>query len=225
MKIRNPFLLKTAGLGISLLVRSWIGTIHYQYKPEGTDHTPITTKLKGPFLYTFWHENLLIPAYQYGQRNIHVLISQHADGEMIAEASQNLGFSVVRGSSTRGGIEALKKMVALGKTDHLVITPDGPRGPRREVQPGLVYLAAKTGLPVVCLGLAYSSLRRAKSWDRFALPAPFSDVIMTTTPAFHVPEITSRSQLNEYRLLLQAELDRAEQLAKGHMLAQGRQAA
>ena len=64
---------------------------------------PVDPRYRGQKIYVFWHENILIPAYQYRVPSVRVLISQHADGELIAQTAQRLGFGVVRGSSTRGG--------------------------------------------------------------------------------------------------------------------------
>ena len=128
-----------------------------------------------------------MPAYHYGRRDIHVLISEHADGQMIAEACRHLGFRVVRGSATRGGVEAVRQMVRRSRSAHLAITPDGPRGPRRQVQPGVVYLAAPTGLPIVPFGIAFERAWRMNSWDRFAVPWPWSGAVCVTAEPIHVP--------------------------------------
>src|SRR5947199_4196044 len=112
------------------------------------------------FIFAFWHEYMLLPLYLYARRDIHVLVSRHADGELVAGMAEALGYSTVRGSSTRGGIEAVRRILRLGPGHDVAVSPDGPRGPRRRVQPGLVYLAARTGLPVVPLGFGHDRPRR-----------------------------------------------------------------
>src|SRR5262245_61445266 len=107
MKIRHPLLLKVVGFVIACLVRIWIGTVRYRHCSIGPDLTPHRKDLGSRYLYAFWHENMLLPAYHYARADIWVLISQHADGEMIAEACRHLGFRVVRGSATRGGVKAV----------------------------------------------------------------------------------------------------------------------
>src|SRR5579885_1739211 len=134
MKIRHPGLIKALGLLVAWLVRLWIGTVRYRYRPLGANLDPHRRGLQGRYIYAFWHENLLLPAYHYGRPDIWVLISQHADGELIAQTCQHLGFRVVRGSTTRdgrsrGGVEAVRQMVRLAQKGHLAFTPDGPRGP------------------------------------------------------------------------------------------------
>jgi lysophospholipid acyltransferase (LPLAT)-like uncharacterized protein len=214
MKIRQPWLLKILGGMIALLVRYWIGSLRYRYRPRGPNVDPHRPGLRGHYIYAFWHENLLLPAYQYGRRNIHVLISQHADGELIAEACKHLGFRLVRGSTTRGGVEALRLMKKLANVGHLGITPDGPRGPRRKVQVGAIYLAARTGLPIVPIGFAFARAWRMSSWDRFALPLPYSHAVCVTGTPIAVPKTADRVQLNHYRELVQQAMDQASLAAE-----------
>jgi lysophospholipid acyltransferase (LPLAT)-like uncharacterized protein len=209
MKIRNPLLIKLLGFVVAWLVRLWIASVRYRYRPLGPNFDPNQPGFHGRYLYAFWHENLLIPAYHYGRPNIWVLVSQHADGEVIAEACRHLRFRLVRGSTTRGGIEAVRQMVRRGRTAHLAITPDGPRGPRRRVQPGLIYLAARTGLPIVPFGIAFSGAWRMRSWDRFALPHPFSEAVCVTTEPIRVPDGADKDGLEGYRLLVEQALERA----------------
>jgi lysophospholipid acyltransferase (LPLAT)-like uncharacterized protein len=154
---------------------------------------------------------------------VHVLISQHADGQLIAEVCRHLGFRTVRGSTTRHGVEALRQMLKAARRAHLGITPDGPRGPRRQVQPGLVYVAAKTGLPIVPAGFAYDRPWRARSWDRFAMPRPWSRATCVTADPITVPAELTREGLEEYRRRVEEALlsatDAAERLALGTRLA------
>lgn len=123
----------------------------------------------------FWHSRLLMTPFAYGGKGLHVLISSHGDGEIIANASKRFGFHLVRGSSSKGGTEALKEMVRLARRNRdLAITPDGPRGPAGVVKPGAAQIARMTGRPIVPLAFAASRAKRFRSWDRFLLPYPFS---------------------------------------------------
>lgn len=114
-------------------------TLRYRYEPLFPGLEPRwNAKDIGPnrYVYAFWHENILVPAYRMRNLDIAVLISRHADGQLIARAVEWLGFQTVRGSSTRGGVLAIKGMVAQARKFHLAITPDGPKGPRRKCQQG-----------------------------------------------------------------------------------------
>ena len=174
MKIRHPALIRLAGrLGASL-VRRLVGSneFHFRY-PDPRVNPEVARRTGDRFVYAFYHEVLLFPAYFWAWPEMQILIGEHADAEIIAQTVTRLGFGVVRGSSSRGGARALREMTRRVDRGHLCVTPDGPRGPRRSVQPGLAYLGSRTGLPIVGLGMAFSNPWRARSWDRFAVPRPF----------------------------------------------------
>lgn len=132
----------------------------------------------GTVIYTFWHNRMLIPAYTHMNQLIHVLISQHRDGEYIARVITRLGFGTIRGSSRRGGMKALKEAVAISKEYDIAITPDGPTGPKEIVKDGALYLALKTGKPIIPGVFIMKSKWKLKSWDNFMIPKPFSPVKM-----------------------------------------------
>ena len=124
----------------------------------------------------FWHARLLLLPFAYlGEKSPHILISGHGDGEIIANVMKCFGFSLVRGSSSKRGKEALHEMVKLARENQdLGITPDGPRGPAEVVKPGVPLLGRLTGRPVIPLAYSCSRAKRFTSWDRFMLPYPFS---------------------------------------------------
>jgi lysophospholipid acyltransferase (LPLAT)-like uncharacterized protein len=214
MKIRAPWLITLAAYAGSWLVRLLIGSLRFRYLAGGPVVQPHAPGLGQRYLYCFWHENMLLLAYHFGRPDVLVLISQHADGQLIAEICRHLGFGLVRGSTTRGGIEALRQMVRAGRDAHIAITPDGPRGPRREVQPGLIYLASRTRLPIVAVGIGYRRPWRMRSWDRFAVPRPGTCARCVTGEPIRVPENAGREELEQYRLRVQATLHRLSDLAE-----------
>lgn len=217
MKLRHPFLIKTCGFAAAWAVRLWIGSVRYRYRPLGPNVDPNQTNIRDRYIYAFWHENLLLPAYQYGRPDIWLLISQHADGQFIAEICRHLRFKAVRGSTTRGSIEAVRTMLKKGQHSHLAVTPDGPRGPRRQVQPGLIYLAAKTGLPIAPIGFCYDKAWRLRSWDRFVLPKPWSLSTCVTTDLINVPQDVDKAGMELYRCQVQSALDLATETAAEKM--------
>jgi lysophospholipid acyltransferase (LPLAT)-like uncharacterized protein len=214
MKLRHPRLIRVTAYFAAKLIRVWIWTLRYTYCPLGPDVRPQIARPDERYIYVFWHENLLLLAYHYGQRNVWILISHHADGQFITEVTGRLGFRAVRGSSTRGGVKAVRGMVELGKSDHLAITPDGPRGPRRQVQPGLIYTAARTGLPIVLAGIAFRRCWRARSWDRFALPYPCTRAICISSPLLHIPADIDREKMEGYRAEVEQKLQAIQQMAE-----------
>lgn len=214
MKIRHPLLLRGTGFAIAWLVRAWIGTLRYRRSLLAPNLDPLATGQTRRFIYSFWHETLLLPALHYSRTPTNVLISEHADGELIARACRNLGLGVIRGSTTRGGAKAIRQILKLGGKRHLVVTPDGPRGPRRVVQPGLVFLAARTGLPIVPVGFGYHKCWRLNSWDRFALPYPFSPAVGVLGEPIVVPPDVAKNEIEAWRQTAQAAMDRVMTLAE-----------
>ena len=111
----------------------------------------------------FWHDQQLMMPLAYRGSSAHILISQHRDGELIRRIVQGFGFGAVRGSTTRGGSTALRELIRLGWAgEDLVVTPDGPRGPRHVVQNGVIYLAQVTGLPIIPLSFACSKKKSSR---------------------------------------------------------------
>ncbi len=123
----------------------------------------------------FWHAQQLMIPVGYRGRGSHVLISRHGDGEIIARIIARFGHEAVRGSSTRGGAGALRALIKLGRSGRdVVVTPDGPKGPRHVAKLGVIHLAKATGLPIVPLAFACSkknSLRAGiATWSRTRFP-------------------------------------------------------
>ncbi|HLN31466.1 MAG TPA: lysophospholipid acyltransferase family protein [Gemmataceae bacterium] len=214
MKLRQPWLITAIAFVGAWIIRLWIWTVRSRYYTMGPDVRPNQPGLKQHYIYVFWHENLLLPAYHFGRPDVFVLISRHADGQLIAEVCRRLGFGLARGSTTRGGVEAVRQMLRLGKDAHLAVTPDGPQGPRRHVQPGVAYLAARTGLPIAPVGIAYRRPWRMGSWDRFAIPRPWSVGAHVVAPPIWVPADADLDELEHYRRLLEDSLHWATEMAE-----------
>lgn len=137
-----------------------------------------------PVIYAVWHGRILLCPWAnermrrtHGARRTTALASRSRDGELVARYVERFGLAVVRGSSSRGGAMALRALAAaLAAGDDVVVVPDGPRGPSRRVQPGVVALAALTGAPVVPLGMSAHPAVTLRTWDRFQVPVPFARV-------------------------------------------------
>ncbi len=121
----------------------------------------------------FWHDQLFLLVFGYPDKSVKLLISASKDGELLARTMKYFGKETVRGSSSRGGRAAFKQMLNLCKDPiDIVLTPDGPRGPRHEIKDGVLQLARLSGRPVVPLAFVCSNGHRFKSWDRFLFPYP-----------------------------------------------------
>jgi lysophospholipid acyltransferase (LPLAT)-like uncharacterized protein len=131
------------------------------------------------FVLAFWHRHLLLMRYAYRGDRMNVLISRSRDGEIIASAMEHLGLETVRGSSSRGGVAGLRAILRRAREgSDLGFTPDGPRGPAKQVQPGVLLAAAAAGLPIVPVASGASRAKVLGSWDRMLLPLPGSRVVL-----------------------------------------------
>ncbi len=219
MKLRHPGLIKLIGLLASVLIRLWMSTVRLRIRMHDDRTDPDHRRCRGHFIHAFWHEDLLALTSTPYRNPVHILISLHADGELIAQVIRWLGIKSVRGSSTRGGGQALMQMLELGARSHLAVTPDGPRGPRRTAQRGTIFLASQLAMPIVPYGLAYSWAWRAKSWDRMAIPLPFSTLYGITGPELAIPAYLHREDQQKYAAALQTQMNLATEQAKAWCVA------
>lgn len=122
-----------------------------------------------------------------GSKNIDSIISEHGDGEIASRYIRLFGGGVIRGSSTRGGIKALKAAFnAINQKRDIGITPDGPRGPRYSISNGVVQIAQRKSVPIVCLNVRPSSCWRFDSWDKFFIPKPFATLDFYISEPFYI---------------------------------------
>jgi lysophospholipid acyltransferase (LPLAT)-like uncharacterized protein len=200
MKLTSPFLNKLGGLLGSAAVRWWMNTLDYKVAYYDRTIDPVFPECQGQKIYIFWHEYILFPFYLRGHCNMAMLLSRHRDAEILSHAAYHMGFQFVRGSTNRGGVAALRELLARSREMHLTITPDGPRGPRRQLAPGCVYLASKLGLPLVVMGYGYDRPWRVRSaWDQFAIPRPHSRARAIPSGEIFIPPDLDRQALEHYR--------------------------
>jgi hypothetical protein len=155
----------------------------------------------------FWHGRILLMRFAYGGQKACVMNSIHRDGEIITRVLQRFGVSAVRGSSTRGWMGGLKGMLESYRQGYdLLVVPDGPRGPRCKVKPGVLQLARATGATIfpVTYGAAWKIT--VKSWDRLLIPFPFSRVTYVAGPSILVPADASPDLMEAKRQELETSL-------------------
>jgi lysophospholipid acyltransferase (LPLAT)-like uncharacterized protein len=170
----------------------------------------------------FWHGRLLMMPFLYPEQPRAILISEHLDGEYISRIAAILGSKVIRGSTTRGGIRAFRQMIGtLREGAHLVITPDGPKGPSRKVKTGIIELARLTGAPIVPVSFSSAWRRFLKSWDAFLVPLPFSRAVYVWGEPIYVGQATTKEELAKYQELLAARLDLLTMEADAYFRARG----
>lgn len=165
----------------------------------------------GPVIFSYWHNRMLAVAIIYlrryppmvrrGERKgAVVLISRNQDARLIGSVMQRFGIGVVSGSSSRGGAAALLELADCIRNGLDVnMTPDGPRGPRYRAQPGFIYLAQKTGAPVLPIHIEYGRCLRFNSWDGFMVPLPFSRVKLTFGRLEHIAPTLTEAQFDAER--------------------------
>lgn len=159
-----------------------------------------------------WHNRIFVPCYVYryvlrGKIPMSMLTSASKDGAMLSTVAQDYGMRAVRGSSRRRGVAGFMDMVReLEDGCHMCITPDGPKGPLCRCHSGVIKLASLSGKPIVPLRFRYSSCWRAKTWDGFIVPLPFSRVELTLGEILHVPKNLSDEELQTWCRRLEREL-------------------
>lgn len=176
------------------------------------------------FIFAFWHSRILLISYLYQGWRAVVLVSQSKDGEFIARVVQRQGHEPVRGSTTRGGLQALAQMIKKLKeaSRPAGIIPDGPQGPRFKVQPGVIMLAKKTGLPIVPISYSASRMKVFNSWDRFLFPMPFANCRVIYGDPIRVPANADPPAITDCGQRLEQELRRITEAADrfyGHMIS------
>ena len=187
-----------------------------RFEIHGEEHIRGLRDSSTPFIFAFWHGQLLPLAHHHRHEGIVVLVSQHKDGEYIARVIQRRGFETVRGSSTRGGVQGLKGLIRAARKGHeLGITPDGPRGPAGEVKRGALIAAQLSGLPILPMAAAGSRVWRLGSWDRFMVPKPFARIRVHYGPPIRVPRDADEARISELTTRLESEIHRLTAEAEG----------
>ncbi len=172
----------TPGL-LRVLARSW------RFREVGPDGAAAPPRYRaGGALYALWHRQLLMLMLRHRDEGIAVMISRSRDGDLASGVAARLGYRTPRGSSSRGGGEAMQEMVAEARAGSpLALTVDGPRGPAGRCKPGAVLIASRSGIPIVPAGAAPVRAWVARSWDRFVVPWPGTTVFTAYGEPLHVP--------------------------------------
>ena len=197
-----------APLAIRLLIRTWSFRV--------VNRRPYEEWVRngGGVVGTVWHQMVIPGVAFFRDRRITLMISRSRDGEMIARVAHRLGFLTVRGSSTRGGTEALHDLIgALRRGGKTAITVDGPRGPARDPKIGAILAARATGVPLLPIASHACPAIKAGSWDRTVIPLPFARIALAFEEPFRVPTEATEEECEAYRLRLRDAINRAEEAA------------
>lgn len=162
---------------------------------------------RGQFIAAIWHSRILIFSHLYRGWKASILVSRSDDGEIIARILQRQGFETVRGSTNKGGRQALALLIRkIREGGSAVMIPDGPQGPRCRVQPGIILLAQKTGVPIYPMSYSARHAKIFSSWDRFMLPRPFTECCVVYGDPIRVPADADENVRADYRRRLEDAL-------------------
>lgn len=160
-------------------------------------------------IYLFWHSKMLIGWRLFRGKNFNTIISRSKDGEILSAILERWSYKISRGSSSKGGKEALDELVVDADQRHYAaLTPDGPRGPALEVKNGALSLAYKTKLPLIPVRINYSSKKiLSRSWDKFEIPLPFSLCEVTIGSKYAYDKILDGTELIRFKNKLKSEMN------------------
>lgn len=184
------------------LLKIWAGTLRFEIEDR---IALVTSPVRENYIGALWHNRLLLISYALKRFVPHRpgagLVSASRDGDLVAALTKRFRFDVVRGSTSRMGAGALRELSGVLES-HLdvLMTPDGPRGPAYDPGPGAIFLAQKTGAPILPINMEFSKCWRLNSWDRFILPRPFSKVRLIFGPLFRVRSTATPEEFEIERL-------------------------
>ena len=203
------------GRAIGKLAATLIRCLCMTYRWEVVDNSGVLNDgfPDGSLIWTFWHNRVLALPGTY-KRYFHsrsgaVLTSASKDGEIIAATMEEFGISAVRGSSSRRGASALLALVDWIKRGYdVVITPDGPRGPRYRLAPGIIKLAQVTGAGILPIRAEAASVWRFDTWDKFQVPKPFTRIRLILEPIQSIdPELADKEEFESERIRIESILN------------------
>jgi lysophospholipid acyltransferase (LPLAT)-like uncharacterized protein len=165
-------------------------------------------KLRDCSVIAFWHSDML-PIWKYfSGTNSAAVVSLSKDGELLAQLLRQWGYALIRGSSSKNSKEVLKEIISNLAQRNVLITPDGPQGPNRKMKPGAVISAMRTNSPLFLVKVKLGwHIRFRKSWDKFALPLPFSKIKLSIVGPFFFPISNSREYVENSILALERILN------------------
>jgi lysophospholipid acyltransferase (LPLAT)-like uncharacterized protein len=211
MRIRNRALDWLVAWSVVIICRVLFRTLRIQYLPSAPNTNPYSNDGNEGFIYCVWHDAIAFPMFAGRHVRTAALVSQNFDGSHLAVGLEILGIKLVRGSSSRGGANAIRELLRLPTNTHLVVTPDGPRGPRRQAKLGLIFLASHSGRAIVPTAFsAARSWRISGNWTDLTIPKPFTRIYaLGGTPIFVKPDASADERAITLHQL-QTEMDRLD---------------
>jgi lysophospholipid acyltransferase (LPLAT)-like uncharacterized protein len=212
MKIHSPHLLSAGAALFAWSMRALFQTVKIRFDVyEGTN--PFAPSTSQSYIYAVWHDSavMAIFAAKHLPDRMATLTSWHRDGDFAAKVVQTVGIRPVRGSTGKRGERALREMIRIVERSHVTVLPDGPRGPRRKISRGMVFLASRTGTSIVPGSFVCTNPWQIQgSWTELQIPKPFSTVVVRSSKPIHVPPHLTRDELDNYVQIVQQAMDQLE---------------
>lgn len=217
--LKTPWVIRLIAFVASLYMRFVYLTTRWEM--WGYENVTPFWQTQRPFIAVFWHNRLLLMPHSWRHKNpCYMLISGHSDGQLISRTVEHFDIRTIAGSTTHGGMRALKSLLTLLKEKKQIgITPDGPRGPRFVVSLGTAQVARLSQCPVIPFCGGVRARKIIPSWDRFIVPLPFTKGILSIGAPIYPPQEKDEAVLEQFRSAIeQAMLNQAKQVdeALGH---------
>lgn len=213
MRIRHPLVITLSGFLFAKLLQVLFFTLRLDVRthPDANPYAAVGTDLR---LYAVWHDSMVIAAF--GGRHVRTvaLTSHHRDGSFVASVLKAIGVPTVRGSTKNRGSRAVRQILSETTNSDIVMTPDGPRGPSRQMSRGIVFLASRSGRAIVPTAFSCERYWRIRgSWSDLIIPKPFSRVYLVAGDPIEIPAEIPRDQLGEYAAEIQTKMEQLENQA------------
>ena len=216
VRLNHPFFITCAGRLAGALLRTLFATVRMEIHASSVN--PYDSDGDERFLFSIWHDAAVMASFGGRHKRTIALTSRHRDGKFTASTLECISVKSVRGSSGKSGTRAALELLKHAKTKDIVVTPDGPRGPRRKLSRGIVYIASKTGNAIVPSGFACSDPWDIRgSWTSLTIPKPFSRIIAIAGDPIYVPPNLSDQDLTHYLQLTQDAMDKVQNLAAAQL--------
>lgn len=195
---------------ISVAYRLWCHSM--RFREQGREHLEAAAANNRRLVYATWHDELFPLVWHASRIKLRVgaMVSQSRDGELLAAIIESLGMPTIRGSSSKGGVRALVAAIRLIERQHhdVVITVDGPRGPRHQAKEGAIHLAAKTGAHIMPVRVYMDrAVVFQKAWDKFQLPWPFSKCLIVFGESYAIPDRLDADGIEVERARLEQRME------------------
>ena len=189
----------------SICSKCWLSTCRLTIRGQENIET---VQKQGAAIAPFWHYSIIYLFHYLCRYGGAVLVSASRDGEFVARTAKRYGLEAIRGSSNRQGAQALKKLLkAIQTGKNIGIVADGSQGPARVLQPGAVFLASKTGKPILPMAWAADRYFTFNSWDKTVLPKLFSRIVLRFGNPIYIPPNLDAKGIEEHRHIVEKEMN------------------